>query len=343
MVTVDPWETNEELIPRVAAKVGIKETGGLKIFEMKAGAMQVIPMEECVLDNVMNWHKAAEEEETVAAGQKKKKGFFLPSKKQGGDTLAVDTNRLIMTLGFLKMPVTMPTCEVMQRLVAAQHMRDIVDGKQKLANNEAVELAAKHTVLMKKWKIIAEIPKERTNGKGEVIKDVWISRKLSDCPVNKLAAFKKQNFPALVAKEVPKFEKIDVATYLEDVSQRLLFGAQYFRVMNLAGIADYPPLVEIAINHRGLMVMSTAADREVKSHWQLLHVMGWSHTPVKIKLKVKLTRKIGGKSADTLNFTTSHSPNMSKHMCELLLAYATEMINAINAQKAAKKKSEKKK
>jgi len=338
ILNVNPWDSNAELIPRICEKVNIKDQDSLKIFELKAAALTLIPMEQCVLDVKAAWGKTEEEDEESV--KKKKKTYFLPNRKNKDKNDEPEINRLVLTLGFVRMPLQLPTCEVKQALVAAQHMRDLTMGAQKITKEEAVNFGAMHKYLLTKGGMVPIGDAIETPLPNQT--NLWDREKLWGVPSNMVKKFKGDEFgkaveAALGAQDVTKID------YLELISQqRMLFGAQFFRVMNLAvaGMEKYPPYVEIAINHRGLIVLNTAS-REVLDQWPLLQVMGWSHTPVKIKLKVKLSRKVGGKSADTLNFTTSHSPNMAKYMCELLLAYATEMINAINAQKKAKKAAKK--
>ncbi len=69
--------------------------------------------------------------------------------------------------------------------------------------------------------------------------------------------------------------------------------------------------------------------RAVLDHYPLLNVLGWSASPIRFVVKVKLNKPIGaGISMVTFRFNT-YNPRMAKEMCDLLYSYATEMLKAV--------------
>merc|ERR1712127_1167682 len=109
-----------------------------------------------------------------------------------------------------------------------------------------------------------------------------------------------------------------------------LFGAQHFRVESSE--SQWPPLVIMAINFYGVYLLALNT-REELAHFPLMSILGWSSTPVRVLLRVKLAKKQGGITNMTCRFKTQ-TPRMAKEICGVLLLYAHEMMKAIQIQKA---------
>lgn len=269
----------------------------------------------------------------------------MPSKKKLVSNTASgvgDCCRFVLCRQLVTLPPVSTRDPIMRKLFAAQHAKDIVLGVQKISKDDAMKLAAMAKTLGKLPKIGQDIVVRPLKNGEKAPTDAWGDRKNWELPSTLLK--KKGNNADDFNKAVEKMcasdqtiKDINTDTYLKLVTQRPLFCAQYFRVGNSTGHLRYPPLVDLAINHHGLFVLNTG-NREELDHWQLLQIMGWSHTPIKIKLKVKLSRKVAGKSNETLQFLTSDNKTMGKEICQLLLLYASEMMKAIQAKKKKEKR-----
>lgn len=352
-IHVTPWEPNKILLPKLCKQIGMKCMSGLVIMEMKNGTNAAVEEDECLLDFQQRWEQDKVEEKKDESAKKKKRAFYLPSKKKlatGASMTNVgkgDCCRFVLCRQLVTLPPVSTRDSQMRNLFAAQTAKDIMMGTQKITMDDAIVLAAMAKIMNKNCPLMGEPIQARPLKNGEVAPtDDWVNRKNWEMPhlllkkkSNKIDSFNKK-VDALCKKDKTVME-ITIDSYLKLVTQRPLFSAQFYRVGNQTGHLRYPPLVDIAINHHGLFVLNTG-NREELDHWQLLQVMGWSHTPIKIKLKVKLSRRVAGKSAETLQFMTSEHKSMGREICQLLLQYASEMMKAIQNKKKKEPQPKKK-
>ena len=86
------------------------------------------------------------------------------------------------------------------------------------------------------------------------------------------------------------------------------------------------------MNYYGLRILDSKLNT-VLDHYPLLNVLGWSSSPIRFVVKVKLNKPIGaGISMVTFRFNT-YNPKMGKEICDLLFSYATEMMKVVGLNK----------
>lgn len=220
-----------------------------------------------------------------------------------------------------------------QRIMMMMSARELVWGFHNVEEDQAASLLAAATIIQAKSaaSLIAPLPIP----KAESPTDSFIVGKFDDAPVNLVATKKTdaRRFAKLV--EQKRMELSNNADYLSFLSSMRsvvpTFGAQFYRVQrNDECNLKLPDDVVLAINYYGVFVLEVKSRAQLY-HYTLLQVLGWSHSPVRVVIKVKLEEK-GQSGTATLKFNT-HNPRMGKEICDLLLAYANEMLKAVQAQK----------
>jgi hypothetical protein len=252
-------------------------------------------------------------------------------------------------------------CVVKNSLMICQNARDFVLGRQGLTEDEAAKFAAMYKKLSR---VVPLIGTEKEPPADEESKaDPWVNTKLWDVPAHLKRKTKEDEFAKRVEEAMadPDVVSVNKESYLTMALSRRLFGAQFYRVRSnpkkldaeaAKAIGILPPLVDLAVNQNGLFVLETAT-RKIINNWSLLQIMGWSHKPNSVKMKVKKSgssKKNSAKTQFTLEFFTDDAQNQTggpgqaivfckgKEICELLLQYATEMVRQIEIAKKLKKK-----
>jgi myosin heavy subunit len=358
-IHVDPWLTNADIVPKVAAAAGIKCHAGLAVFEEKGEDSLCLGESENLLDYQKQWVK------TVQREQPKKSGFFskLFGSSKEEETKAevevvVDNSRRFM----LRRRVLAPpqnkeqfperTSEV---LLYHEFTRSLSKGFHYLSVDTTTALAAIS-------KVVAEGGKVAPLGQPHDAKAMTHSRKTSDasgdmtstlvgcpppqvslwsvCPPNLLSGKLKTSakdynkaIEALLARNEVKSAKMETVMIMG--RQVPTFGAIFYRVSYLQD-KMYPAAVTLAINFSGLTVQDSETKAEL-DHFPITSIVAWSPTPVMLLIKCKIKtegKEDGGKTIETLRFNTP-APKTAKEICDLLMAYAQEMVKVIAAQKKA--------
>lgn len=357
---VNPWEFNETLVHRVANMVGMTDHNGLMLYEYNQEVYRHIKSDICVLDILHQW--AIDKQVEVRDQLLKKKGFVF-MKPSTNSSL----NRLVLNWGLVdtaappaegqaqKYPLE-STCPAKNSLMIAQNARSFVMGREDISQEEAVNFAARIKQLSK---IVPLIGAPKVLKTDEEKGDIWNSIKMWDVPLHLRRKIRVDEFDKQVDAELAKLE---VATstkssYLQLVLQRKTFGCQYFRVRSnpkkmepdaQAAIGIMPPIIDLAVNHNGMFMVETASRKPLKN-FNLLEIMGWSHKPNTVKIKVKKAgARKGVKTQFTLEFFTDDNvaqqtalrQNKGQEICALLLDLAIKMCASIEDAKkeaAAKK------
>merc|ERR1711957_946542 len=160
--------------------------------------------------------------------------------------------------------------------------------------------------------------------------DSWNAVKLWSKPAVVGKKIDDKKYEKAVTENVAKWQdKASVGQLLQLCLPLPLFGAQHFCVES--GDAQWQPLVVMSINFYGVYLLSRNT-REELAHFPLMSILGWSSTPVRVLIRVKLAKKTSNNVSNmTCGFKTQ-TPRMAREICSLLLCYATEMMKAIKNQ-----------
>lgn len=292
-VHVEPWTTNKVLVPQVCKQIGLRDTEGFAIFEAKGKFVQYMYPNECLLDFQSKWDKSA-------GGKSSSKEEMFVFKRRVY-TRPIGESRD-------------PTC---MKLMLWQSISEMHKGNHTIA----VESAAVLTAIEEKLCV------------GEMVDPVgkWTSSGRPSweliCPPNLLLG-KKKTTQKKFAKTVEKaeVEAVSVDAYVGMVRQLPTFGSMFYS-LGQSYDSTYPRVLMLAINYNGVFLLDWKTKSPLDS-FSMLSVLGWSSTPVKVVVKVKLPKKDKkGKSTRILRLRTSN-PRMGKEICDLLMTYANEMVKA---------------
>jgi hypothetical protein len=317
-LSLHPWDKADVTVEMCASAIGMTDTNGMGLFEVKKDNLSYIEPDECLLDFQNTWCKEEQAEQVVQQNKSRFRGIFKSKKtevKTEGSSEG-GSNRFLFTRRVYGMPIGESRCPIMCQLIALQAARDVAMGCGAYELDTAANIAACAKVLFESTPRLGTLQTETP--------DQWSDTQLWDKPFP-LKKIDAKKYDKAVAQKMGAHKSVTPENLLQLTRPLPLFGAQHFRVDNSE--PQWPPLVILAINFYGVYLLSLAT-REELAHFPLMSILGWSSTPVRVLLRVKLAKKAGGKSNITCRFKTKTS-RMATEICGLLYAYATEMMKAI--------------
>lgn len=330
---VQPWQTNTQIVPALAATVGIKDLSGLGIFELnnQDGNSTYLTENENLLDFQHQWAK-----KEVKVEQAKSGGFFSKlfggGKKEEKKAVAEGpSRRFVLRRRLYPQPVGSSPDRVAQSIMFHDFLRTFADGYHYMTTETAALIAAMAKRVVEKglaapvtatpsqpplpspkpWEVL---PPNFQHGKHKISEKDFV-KKVKESEAR------------------PEVASVTIESFLELVKKLPSFGCLFFHVKQ-SQESRYPKELVIGINSYGLSLFDVASKAEIE-HFPLVSIMAWSSTPILFLFKVGRQNQ-GGKTTDTLRFEVPHA-RMGKEMCDLLLAYANELLKVIKAQAAAKK------
>lgn len=323
---VEPWDFCEMLVKTVANTLNMTDFSDCAFFELRGTEEIYLFPYECVSDTVRGWAQQADTK------RKTNKGKFSLFKRKAAVVVEEDsTRKIIFKRRIHGKPIGESICVVNTRLMFHQCQRDVVGGSHNVNQESAVNLAATFKVAVESGsipKLGQEVQKEDNDSYTPVC--MW------NAPMNLKLGKKNltdKKFAGKLEKALtePQFQSVDMETYMAMVRQLPSFGACFYK-MSQTYDKSYPARVMLAINIYGVSIIDLETWKEV-SFYPLMAVLGWSHTPQQLLLKLKLEKPVAGKTSSVLRLGNSH-PKQGKEVCDLLLSYANEMMRAFAAAKA---------
>lgn len=363
-VTINPWENNAQVLLKIAEKIAAVPASSSSssvpsttltaeqtlitdyygLYEMRGFDQQYQYPHENLLDVQALWSKQERREEV-----KKSKGFFssLFSKKEekkeeDDDWLANPGHRRflmkrrIYPKGVADQPPVREN-KAHMRFLFTQFTKEMSAGWHTyLSETQAMKLAALAKIIQENKSFETIGPLAAPVQASLPTFDLFIKPEVWQCP-EKIYISKSKIDPKKFDKGVEKLATeipapmCTVDASVDEAKQVQTFGCAFYTVRKVEDKSipiKMPEDIVLAINYFGLMLLD-GKTRAVIDHYPLLNVLGWSSSPVRVVIKVKLNAPVGaGITTVTYRFNT-YNPRMGKEICDLFLSYANEMMKAV--------------
>lgn len=335
---VTPWQTNSELIEIICSKLGLQDSSYFGLYEMRGIDTIHLPGNDNLLDIQLQWSKQERKEEI-----KKSKGFFsnLFSKKEKKDEDYDDWSNNGGVRRFLFKRRIYPkvlglepmTSLIQQNVVFHTIQSEIQFGQHCIDEDGALKLSALTKSILEA-KIFTPIgPLERPPSKEP--SDQWGNSILYDVPTHLVKKIESKKYLTKIEKlQTSMSSSFDL--WLNEAKILPTFGASFYNVTRIDDPTipiKMPHELAIAVNYYGLRLIDRK-NNSIVDHYPLLNVLGWSSSPIRFVVKVKLNKPIGsggGISMVTFRFNT-YNPKIGKEICTLLYDYAQEMMRTVGLQ-----------
>lgn len=327
-ISINPWQKAGSCLPMVAKLISLTDLRDMAFFEIKKDNICAIEDAECLLDFQNQWVKEEKQEQEVQKNKSRFKFLSKSTEVKSSSEAVETTNRFLFCRRLYGTPIGESTCPVMQCIMAFQAARDVSSGMGAYDIDVAVNISAAAKVTFTGTKRIGNLT--------TTTPDDWTATSLWGRPATFGKKVSDSDYEKKVTAAVGS-HKTSVPALLSLCTKLPLFGAQHFQVEQQDN-AEWPLLLTMAINFYGVHLLDLATKKQIV-HFPIMNILGWSNTPVRILLRVKLANaKKGDGNVNNMScrFRTA-TPRMAKEICDLLLCYAQEMVKAINIHKKVSK------
>lgn len=192
---------------------------------------------------------------------------------------------------------------------------EVALGQHVVEEESAVKMATIARTLQESNTLVPLGPIPRPAQASAEPSDLWVQLKLSDVPMG--ASLAKKNDAKKWAGRIDKMaaslgasQTLDL--WLTEARAMPTFGCAFFPVVRNEDPnvpLKLPTDLVVAINYFGLRILDRKG-RSQLDHFPLLNVLGWSSSPIRFVVKVKLNKPIGaGINMVTFRFNT-YNPKM---------------------------------
>jgi len=341
--TAAPWQCNSEIVAALCEQLKIANADYYALYEMRGTDLLYLYGTDNLLDVQLQWSKQARKEEI-----KKSKGFFSKlfkpkeTKDEDHDDWAENNGvrRFLLkrriypkTIG-AEQPGTVD--KVTQSLLFHTQQGEVVLGKHTVEEEQALKLCTVSRTIVDSGVLQPIGPLPKLSPAAAEASDAFALLSLSDVPAGQLAKkYENKKWQAKIDKLQPSLSGQSLDMWVSEARQLPTWCGAFFPVTRPEDPSvplKLPSDMVVCINYFGIRLLDRKT-RSVLDHYPLLNVLGWSASPIRFTVKVKLNKPIGaGISMVTFRFNT-YNPKMAKEMCDLLFSYATEMLKAVGMQK----------
>jgi hypothetical protein len=316
-----PWEDNALVVAALCELVAVRDPEHFALYEQRGVDQLYVYASENVLDVQVQWTKAARRE----AAAKKSKGFFssLFSKKEAKsddhDDWAANPGvrrfvlkRRIYTKGTGHEPAgALDKRE--QALLFHTVQTEVALGLHAVDEEPALRLAAIARTISDSGVLKPLGPLPRIEPAQAEPTDQWALCRLDDVPAGAMAKkIDAKKWTAKVDKLQPTLQGQSLDMWISEARALPTFGCAFYAVVRNEDPSvpvKLPAELAVAINYFGMRFIDTKT-RAVIDHFPLLNILGWSASPIRFVVRVKLNKPVGaGISMVTFRFST-YNPKM---------------------------------
>jgi len=337
--TASPWQDNKEIVAALCQQLRLPDADYYALYEMRGVDLQYLYATDNLLDVQFMWGKQERRE-----AEKKSKGFFSKlfqkdeKRDENFDAWADNAGVRRFMLKRRIYPKTVgqaPASSLdkpVQSMLFHTMQREVVLGLHTADEDVAAKLCAIARTVVDSGVLQPLAPLPKLDPAAAEASDAFALMTLSDVPAGALAKkYEPKKWAAKIEKLQSSLGQQSLDLWLKEMSALPTFCGAFYAVHRPEDPSvplKLPSDLVVAINYFGVRLLDRKT-RAVLDHYPLLNVLGWSASPIRFVCKVKLGKPIGaGISMVTFRFNT-YNPRMAKEMCDLLYAYATEMLKAV--------------